>query len=319
MGNHADERQELLLASKHLAPLVSALEPAVKIHHLWQAEDPEAMLKSVGARIRVLATDTFAGADRCLLAALPRLECVASFGVGYETIDVEYAKSRGIMVSNTPGVLDSDVADLALALMLAVCRRIVVADRFVRQGQWLNGQFPLGQRLTGLRLGIAGLGRIGKAVAKRASGFEMKIAYHGRNEQDQQPWAYYPDLVELARNSDILVVLVPGNRDTQNLVDKSVLEGLAENRGILINVSRGQVVEEQALLKLLQKGRLGGAGLDVYQDEPRVPEQLKALESVVLLPHIGSATVQTRHAMGQLVMQNLQAFLRGEPLLTPIE
>lgn len=300
-----------------LAPLIARFEPALVVHRLWEAPDRDAFLRE-HEHVRLVITDALAGADRRLIEALPALELIASFGVGYETIDAEAARARGVRVTNTPGVLDDDVADLAMALLLAVSRRLVDADRFVRAGRWPEQRmFPLGRRVSGKRVGILGLGRIGKVLARRAAGFDMRIAYHGRRAQPEQPYTYYADLLALARDSDFLVVLVPETAATRGLVSREVLEALGPE-GVLVNVARGAVVDEPALIDLLAAGRLGGAGLDVYAREPQVPEALLAMDNVVLLPHVGSGTVETRAAMADLLLRNVQAWLAGERLPTPV-
>lgn len=309
---------EVLFIGPFLAPLIEHLEPGVTVHRLWEAEDREEFLASIAPRIRAAATDAFTGADRALMESLPNLELIANFGVGYELIDVDCATERGVTVTNTPGVLDEDVADLAMGLLLATCRRIPQGHRFVQEGKWQEGMFPLATRLSGKRLGIVGLGRIGKALARRAEGFGLDIAYHGRHEQVDQPYRYYPELVALARDVDLLVALVPANAETEKLIGREALEALAENDGIFVNVARGSVVDEAALVELLVDGRLGGAGLDVFANEPHVPEALLELDNVVLQPHVGSATRETRQAMGRLVLENLLACLRGDPLPTPV-
>jgi len=307
----------VLIIGSFLAGIIGRLEPELEVHTLWTAADPEAFLREVGGCIRAVATDAFSGASADILRHLPNVEVIANFGVGYDTIDVDYATAHGIKITNTPDVLNDDVADLAIALMLAVMRRVAAADRFVRAGGWPDGPFPLTTRLSGKRLGIVGLGRIGKAVARRATGFEMDIAYHGRHEQPDQPYCYYGRLTELARDADILVILVPETPATRALIDGDVLAALGEH-GILINVARGPVVDETALVAALTRGRLGGAGLDVFANEPHVPAEFFTLDSVVMTPHVGSATHETRAAMADLVVGNLQAFFRGEPLLTPV-
>lgn len=310
-------QNEVLLVGPWLAPIADRLAPEIVVHRYWESPDPAALLRELAPRLRALATDAFTGAPAELITALPKLELIANFGVGYDTIDVGCAHSRGITITNTPDVLDDDVADLAMALMLAVYRRIPEADRFVRTGQWPQGPFPLARKLSGKRLGILGLGRIGKALARRAAGFELQIGYHGRNQQPEQPFRYFASLVELAQSSDILVVLVPDRPETRGMVDQQVLEALGPG-GVLINVARGAIVDEPALIAALSTGSLGGAGLDVYAHEPEVPQGLLDLDQVVLLPHLGSATIDTRQAMAELVIRNLQAFFRGELLLTPI-
>lgn len=301
-----------------LAPLIERLEPAIIVHRLWEAGDRDAFLRE-HAHVRLVITDALAGADRRLIEALPELELIASFGVGCDAIAVDAARARGVRITNTPGVLDDDVADLAMALLLAVARRLVDADRFVRAGRWPEQRmFPLARRVSGKRLGILGLGRIGKVLARRAAGFDMRIAYHGRRAQPDQPYTYYADLLALARDSDFLVVLVPETAATRGLVGREVLAALGPE-GVLINVGRGAVVDETALVELLAAGHLGGAGLDVYAHEPHVPEALLGMDNVVLLPHIGSGTVETRAAMAELLLRNVQAWLAGKPPPTPVD
>lgn len=308
---------EILMVGPHLAPIIDRLEPAIRVHKYWEAEDPTALLRAVGPRVRALATDAFTGATAELMRALPNVKLVANFGVGYEKVDTNYARQRGITVTNTPDVLNDDVADLGMALMLAVFRRVPQADRFIRSGQWPRQSFPLARKLTGKRLGIFGLGRIGKAVARRAQGFDMQIAYHGRHPQPDQPFRYFDGLAELAEWADVLILLVPDTPATRGIVDRRILAALGPD-GVLINVARGTIVDEPALVEALSDKVLGGAGLDVFAHEPEVPDTLLGLENVVLLPHLGSATVDTRLAMADLVVRNLQAFFRGEPLLTPV-
>ena len=309
--------KELLLISRHLSPVLSHLESELTVHKLWEAEDPQAFLKEFGGGIPALVTDAFTPVGADLMSALPDLKLVANFGVGYDNVDVEYATAHSIKVTNTPGVLNDDTADLALGLMLAVFRRIPQADRFAREGRWLEGLFPLSTKLSGKRLGILGLGRIGKAVARRAEGFDMEISYHGRHRQTDQTYAYFSSPVELAEHADVLVVLVPETRETIGLVNGELLEALGPD-GYLINVARGAIVDQKALVSALQRGRLGGAGLDVFTDEPHIPPELMAMDNVVLQPHVASGTVETRQAMGMLVVNNLLAFFRGKPLITPV-
>jgi lactate dehydrogenase-like 2-hydroxyacid dehydrogenase len=283
---------------------------------LWDCE-PD-WIERHGAAVEVVATTVRRGCDAALIAKLPALRAICSWGVGYETIDVEAASARGIGVSNTPDVLDDCVADLAWALLLATARRIVVADRYVREGHWTElGGFPLSTRVSGKRLGILGLGRIGRAIAQRGSGFSMDVRYQGRAPKADAPYGFEPSLRELARWADILVVACPGGPETRHLVDAWVLEALGP-RGILVNIARGSVVDQAALIDALESGRLGGAGLDVLQNEPGCPDALRASDRVVLTPHVGSATADTRAAMERLVVDNVRAALGGLPLLTPV-
>jgi lactate dehydrogenase-like 2-hydroxyacid dehydrogenase len=305
----------VLMISNVYEPTFKALEAKYTLHHLWRATDRDALLASL-PRITAAVTSGGVGATRELLGRLPQLEILACFGVGVDAIDLAYAAQRGIRVTNTPDVLTDDVADLALGLMLATARRIVEADRYVRSGAWLRGPMPLNMRMHGKRLGIAGMGRIGQAIAARATAFNMSVAYHGPRPKDV-PHRYEPDLVALARSVDFLVAACPGGAATRGLISREVIEALGA-KGIFINIARGSVVDEPALVDALVNGRLAGAGLDVFADEPRVPEALLELDHVVLQPHQASATHETRAAMGQLVLDNLAAHFSGRPLLTPV-
>jgi lactate dehydrogenase-like 2-hydroxyacid dehydrogenase len=251
------------------------------------------------------------------LAALPKLEIIASNGVGYDGIDVAAASARGVVVTNTPDVLNDCVADTTFGLILGVMRKLPQADRFVREGAWLKGGQALTTSVHHKKLGIIGFGRIGKTIAKRAGGFDMEVAYHGRTKQPDVAFRYFDKLVDLADWCDVLVVITPGGAATRRLVNADVLKALGKN-GYLVNVARGSVVDEAALLAALQNGTIAGAGLDVFEDEPRVPSAFFALENVALAPHVGSATVETRKAMGDLTVDNLLAHLEGRPKLTPV-
>lgn len=311
------EHHILMTAPMH-PTVAKALERNFTLHRLWQHADQRAFLDEMGPRLRGLATSTLFGrVSDGLLDQLPALEIIASFGVGYDNVDVTAAAQRGIVVTNTPGVLDDEVADLTLGLLLATLRQIPQAERFLREGRWLEGAFPLSPTLRGRRIGIVGLGNIGKAVARRLEGFGVAIAYHGRSAQPGVPYAFHPELVGLADACDVLIVIVPGGAATRHLIDGKVLAALGPT-GVLINVSRGSVVDEEALIRALQLGQIGGAGLDVFEDEPRVPQALLAIPQLVLLPHIGSASEHTRQAMAQLVADNLLAwFTSGKPV-TPV-
>jgi hydroxypyruvate reductase len=271
-----------------------------------------------GPGIRAVATDGTVGMSAAMMDALPDLEMVAVHAVGYDKVDLAHAATRGIRVTNTPDVLTEDVADLAIGLMLAVGRRIPAHDAYVRAGRWAReGYPPLTHTVSGRRIGILGLGRIGHAIALRAAPFAGDLAYFSRQPKADTPWRHVGDPVALAAQVDVLIVAVAGGPDTAGLVDKAVIEALGAD-GTLINIARGSVVDQPALISALQDGRLGAAGLDVFADEPHVPDALIALENVVLLPHQGSATEETRRAMAQLVLDNLAAFFAGKPLLTPV-
>jgi lactate dehydrogenase-like 2-hydroxyacid dehydrogenase len=252
-----------------------------------------------------------------LMARLPALEIVSIMGVGYDGVDVQAARSRGVVVTHTPDVLNDDVADLAIGLMLSAARQLPQADRYVREGRWEQGAMPLARKMSGARLGLVGMGRIGQAIAHRAAAFGMSIAYMARSAKPELPYAFQPDLVELARASDYLVVITPGGAATRHLIDAQVLEALG-SKGILVNVARGSVVDEAALIDALERGVIAGAALDVFEDEPRVPQRLRDIPHVVLAPHIGSATAQTRKAMVDLALANLLAKLQGRPVLTAV-
>jgi len=308
-------KPDVLMISNVYEPTFKALEATYTLHHLWRAADRDELLANL-PRITAAVTSGGVGATRELLARLPQLEILACFGVGVDAIDLAYAKQRGIRVTNTPDVLTDEVADLALGLLLATARRIVEADRYVRSGAWLRGTMHLNQRLHGKRLGIVGMGRIGQAIAVRAAAFNMQIAYFGPRAKDL-PYRFEPDLVALARSVDFLVAATPGGAATRGLVSREVIEALGP-KGTFINIARGSVVDEPALVDALVNGRLAGAGLDVFADEPHVPDALLKLDSVVLQPHQASATHETRAAMGQLVIDNLAAYFAARPLLTQV-
>jgi lactate dehydrogenase-like 2-hydroxyacid dehydrogenase len=268
--------------------------------------------------IRVVVTSGWAGVDADTIAALPNLEVIVNNGAGVDSIDLEAAKRRGIGVSNTPDVLSDTVADTALGLILMTLRRFGAADRYVRAGRWAHdGQFPYASDVSGLQIGILGLGRIGSAIATRLLGFDCAIAYHNRRRIDGSPYRYAESPVELAESVDVLVIATTGDHRTRNLVDRTVLEALGPE-GYLINIARGSVVDQDALVELVAGGGLAGAGLDVFIDEPHVPAELIDLDNVVLFPHIGSATARTRQAMALLAIRNLESYLKSGKLVTPV-
>jgi hydroxypyruvate reductase len=276
-------------------------------------------LDEVADKVRAIVTNSHSGPNPALIDRLPKLEIIGSASAGYDGIAVDYARSKGIPVTSTPDVLNADVADLAVVLMTMVSRKLVAADNYVRAGRWpKEGEPPLTRRASGKRVGILGMGRIGREIARRAEAMRCPIAYHSRRPVADVNYTYYPSAVELAKNSDFLIVIIPYNDQTHGLVNKDVIEALGPE-GILINVARGAVVDEDALVAALTDGRLGGAGLDVFVHEPLVPEALLAMDNVVLQPHLGSATYETRRTMGQLVLDNLEAWFAGKPLLTEIK
>ncbi|KKB08679.1 2-hydroxyacid dehydrogenase [Devosia chinhatensis] len=305
---------EILQTSPLLASCEQALAARYSVHKLHEMDDKAAWLAENGGRIRAHAG---AGVQADLMDALPNLEIIASFGVGYDSIDIAGAKARNIRVTNTPDVLNDAVAELTLGLMIALARRLPQSDQFVRQGKWPNANFGLFSELTGKTVGILGLGRIGKEIATRLQAMKMRIVYHGRSEQPNMPYIYYDSLEDMARDSDWLVVIAPGGKGTEGIVSRKVLEALGP-KGHIVNVARGTLIDEKAMLDLLQSGGLGGAALDVFVDEPSVPEAFFALDNVVLSPHQGSATHQTRDAMGALLVANLDRHFAGEPLISAV-
>jgi lactate dehydrogenase-like 2-hydroxyacid dehydrogenase len=267
--------------------------------------------------VRAIATRGAARVDAALMDRLPALEVIANFGVGYDTVDAAAAAARGVVVTHTPDVLDDEVADLTLGLLLATVRRLPEADRFVRAGRWRAGAFPLTATLRGRTVGMVGMGRIGRAIAQRLDAFGVGLVYHSRRKVADLGYDHVPDLLAMARAVDTLVVIVPGGPATRHMVNAEVLAALGPD-GVLVNVARGSVVDEPALLAALQAGTILAAGLDVFEDEPRVPEAFFSLDNVVLLPHVGSATTRTRTAMGQLVVDNLFSWFDGTGPLTPV-
>ncbi len=301
---------DLLQTQKLLDTCEAGLAQRYTVHKLHEAADREAMLAEVGPRIRAIAGGNV---DAALMDRLPKLEIIANMGVGYDTIDTAAAKARNIRVTNTPDVLNDAVAEIAIALMMALSRQVPQADRFVREGRWEQGQYPFTTELRGKTVGILGLGRIGKEIAARAQALKMRIVYHGRHRQQTEPHVFYDNLEDMARDSDWLVIVAPGSASTRGIVSRRVLEALGP-QGRLVNVARGSLVDEEAMIELLESGGLGGAGLDVFADEPRVPERLRRLENVVLTPHYASATRTTRDAMGALGLKHLEAWFAGDPL-----
>ena len=307
-----------VLAAAKLSPLYTALlEKAYRLHDRLHETDPAAFAAAAPA-IRAVAASGDSRVSAELIGQLPALEIVSVMGVGYDGIDVAAALGRGVVVTHTPDVLNDDVADLALGLMLCAARQLPAADRYVRAGEWeAKGAMPLQRKMSGARLGIVGMGRIGQAIARRAQAFGMSIAYTARSAKPGLAYRYLPSAEALAAESEFLVVITPGGAGTRHLINATVLKALGP-KGILVNVARGSVVDEVALIDALEQGVIGGAALDVFEDEPRVPARLKALPHVVLVPHIGSATTATRQAMADLAFANLQAHFAGRPLPTPV-
>jgi len=309
----------LLQLGRLLPSLEARLKATYDLHFLADERDPQAFLAARGGEFVGLVTSAGQGLSAALLDQLPALRVVSSFGVGLDKLDLAAAAQRGIAVGYTPDVLNDCVADLAFALMLDIARRTPEADRYVRAGRWTvpgaASSFPLGRRVSGAKLGIVGFGRIGRTIARRAEGFEMDVRYHTRRPVADAPQRHEPQLLGLARWADYLVLITAGGAGTKHLVDAAVLDALGPD-GFLINVARGSVVDETALVRALAEGRIAGAGLDVFENEPQVPEALWSLDNVVLVPHIASATRETREAMGQRVFDNLHAFFAGRPLVS---
>jgi lactate dehydrogenase-like 2-hydroxyacid dehydrogenase len=288
------------------------------VTHHFNRPAPDALSPELKSRIRGIATEANRGADRALIMGLPKLEVISVFGVGTDAVDLAAARERGVPVTNTPGILTDEVADLAIGLMLASARQILFADRYVRDGSWKSkGPIPLGRGVGGKTMGVLGLGGIGRAIADRGAAFRMRVIYSGPRRKVDAPYDYVADPVELARQSDYLMVACKGGADTRHLVSAAVIDALGP-KGTLINVARGSVVDEQALSKALAEGRLGHAALDVFEREPDPSPELLKLPNVIVQPHQGSATLETRTAIGQLMIDNLSAYFSGQPLLTPV-
>jgi lactate dehydrogenase-like 2-hydroxyacid dehydrogenase len=305
--------QEIMQVSPLPAFMMNALQEASYIvHDHTHIKDPGALSK-----VTALVGTGAAMVDKKLLTMLPNVKLIAICGVGYDGVDVAAAKEKGIVVTHTPGVLTDDVADLALGLMLSIGRRIPQADRFVRNGDWVNDVFPMTRKVSGATLGIVGMGRIGQAIAKRAVAFDMRILYTSREPKVGVPYTFYQTATALAGEVDYLVVAVPGGDRTKNLIGASVLQALG-SQGYLINIARGSVVDQPALVTALKDKLIAGAALDVFWDEPLVDPELRRLHNVVLTPHIASATEETRRAMAALTMDNLRAFYEKRALPTPV-
>ncbi len=305
---------DVLQTHKQLESCEKALAERFTVHKLHEAQNKAELLNRIAPDVRAIAGGHV---NANLIASLPKLELIANFGVGYDSIDTKAAKAAGVRVTNTPNVLNDAVAELTIGLMIALARRIPQADAYTRAGKWPAANYPLQRELTGKTVGILGLGRIGKEIAMRAQAMKMRVVYHGRKKQPNEPFAYYDDLTQMAREADWLVVIAPGGKDTQGMVSRQVLEALGPE-GFLVNMARGTLIDQDAMVEMLVSGALGGAALDVFANEPEVPAELFRLDNVVLSPHQGSATGQTREAMGALVVANLEAHFAGEPLISAV-
>lgn len=315
MSQVPSPRPSVLIVARLPQHLMHLLHDNFECHNLLDGMSDE-QFNAIAPNVVGIAANGEARVTRELIGRLPSLQIVSVFGVGYDGVDVPAARERGIHVTHTPDVLTEDVADMAIALLLATARNVVRADRFARSGEWKNGPFPFTTKVSGAKLGIVGLGRIGEAIAQRAAGFGMQINYHNRSRKDV-PYTYFADIISLATEVDFLVMITPGGADTRALVNTEVLEALGP-KGFLINVARGSVVDEPALIAALKAGKIAGAGLDVFANEPNIPTELAALDNVVLTPHMASGTLVTRTAMADLAFANLQAHFAGKPVITPV-
>ena len=316
----AGEKPDVMLLGSKKPVMVKGLEPKVNLHYLADAKDQDEFIRSVGGKVRAIAIAYTANKlDAAFMQKFPKLEQISSFGVGYDHVDAKWAGEHGIIVTNTPEVLNEEVADTALGLLLNTVREFVQADQYLRAGKWVSeGHYPLTKAtLRDRKVGIVGMGRIGKSIAKRLDAFGVPVVYHSRNPQAGVDYKYYPKLIDMARDVDTLMVIVPGGAATKNMINKDVLEALGP-RGILINMARGTVVDEPALIEALKIKTIYSAGLDVFVKEPEVPKELIDMKHVVLFPHLGSSTEVTRAAMDQLVVDNILAWASGKPTLTPV-
>ena len=310
---------EILAPTRMMPLIIDGLRATGKLHCLWEKDDPEAFLRENAAKIGAIAAGAHIAINGPYMSQFPNLKLVANFGVGYDSVDANWAGKHGIIVTNTPDVLTEEVADTALGLLLMTIRELPQSERWLRAGLWESkGPYPLTRNtLRGKTMGILALGRIGKAIAKRCESFGVSIVYHGRSAQKDAPYRYYSSLVDMAKDVDILMSVAPGGDGTKHIINHAVLQALGP-MGVLINIGRGSVVDEAALANALKNNVIFAAGLDVFEHEPHVPADLMACENAVLLPHVGSASVHTRNLMGQLVVDNVLAFLSGKNPLTPV-
>jgi lactate dehydrogenase-like 2-hydroxyacid dehydrogenase len=318
MTANSSERVDVLVYGQPKQLVTDGLAATFALHAVESRADLDRIAPAVAARIRGVAVNGLVSADKAMMATFPKLEIVSSFGVGYDHVDSAYAREHGIIVTNTPDVLTEEVADTALGLLIATLRELPAADRFVRSGQWAKGNYPLtAGSLRGRTVGMVGMGRIGQAIARRLDASLVPVVYHSRHAAAGVAYRHFPDLVEMARAVDTLIIITPGGAATSKLVNAAVIEALGP-QGVIINVARGSVIDEPALIAALKARKILAAGLDVFANEPNVPDELRALPNTVLLPHVGSASVVTRNAMDQLVVDNLKAWFSGRPPLTPI-
>ena len=309
--------QKNLLIMSHMPQyFIDLADKNFNTYKLWLQDDEDKYLIDIKLEIDAIAVMGGYKITPDLMKSMPNLKIIACYGVGYEAIDISYAKSLGIKVTNTPEVLNDEVADTAIALMLCVYKQIIKADTFARNNSWINGDFPLTKKFTGTKLGIVGMGRIGKAIAERAEAFKCEISYHSRSKKDVK-YKYFNNLNELAKEVDTLCVITPGGKETEKLINSEILDALGKD-GVLINVARGSVIDQEALIHYLENKLILAAGLDVYTNEPNIPKKLMSLDNTVLLPHIASGTVETRNAMGQLVYDNIENYFEDKPLISAV-
>jgi lactate dehydrogenase-like 2-hydroxyacid dehydrogenase len=318
-GNNSSEKIDLLIYGPNKPIVDNGFSDQFVLHPFETKSDLERLSPAVAEKIRgVAVTYSSVRADSATLSRFPKLEIVSSFGVGYDHVDAAYARDHNIVVTNTPDVLTEEVADIALGLLIATLREFVGADRFVRAGLWSKQNYPLSVgSLRDRKVGIVGMGRIGQAIGRRLDASQVPVVYHSRNPAPGVSYQHYPDLIEMATAVDTLVIIVPGGPSTAKMINAEVMKALGP-RGVIINVARGSVIDEPAMIAALKSGTIQAAGLDVFAAEPAVPEELRAMQNVLLLPHIGSASVVTRNAMDQLVVDNLNAWFAGKPPLTAI-
>ena len=315
----SSDKIDLLIYGPMRPILENGFSDQFVVHTAETRADLERLTPDTVANMRGMAvTYHTVAANKDSLARFPKLEIVSSFGVGYDHVDAAYARDHNIMVTNTPDVLTEEVADVALGLLIATLREFIKADRYVRSGLWQTQNYPLSVgSLRDRKAGIVGMGRIGQAIARRLDASLVPVVYHSRNASKDVSYKHYPDLIEMAKAVDTLIVIVPGGASTNKMINAEVLKALGP-RGVLVNVARGSVLDEPALIQALESGTILAAGLDVFAAEPNVPDELKAMQNVVLLPHIGSASVVTRNAMDQLVVDNLKTWFAGKPPITPV-
>lgn len=310
--------QAVLILAPVMDYLMEKLAANYQVYKLFEMDDSASFLARQGEEIVGIVTRGDIGVGNSVLELLPRLGIIAIFGVGTDAVDLDYARQRGIIVTITPGVLTDDVADMAMGLVLATSRRLCLGDGFVRAGKWLKGGMPLAAKVTGKKLGIFGMGKIGQAIARRAAGFDMQIGYTDRQQITELPYTYLADLPALAARSDILIVAISGGKNSVGIINQEIFSVMPKH-AILINIARGTLVNQDDLISALQNKEIGGAGLDVFADEPNVPQALIAMDNVVLQPHVASATVETRIQMSDIVYENIEAFFNGKAAPTAVE